>query len=150
LNNLIAPDEFVAVMEEAFARGQELTFTPSGQSMRPMLDGVEDKVTFSPKPDRLKKYDVAFYRRTSGQLVLHRVVGYRDDAYVFSGDNQYYYEYGVRHDDILAIMTAFTHKGRAHRVDEFGYRLYIRAMMLKKRLRILAVKIYRFCFHRSQ
>ena len=151
MNNQISFDEFAVILQETFDRGQDLTFTPSGRSMLPMLDGKEDKVTFSPKPDRLKKFDVAFYRRANGQLVLHRVVGFRDGAYVFSGDGQYFYEYGVRDGDVLAIMTSFTHKGRLHRVDEPGYRLYIRAMMLKKRMHILAAKIYhRFFPHRSQ
>ena len=151
MSNHIPPEEFVALLRETFDRGQELTFTPSGSSMLPMLDGAEDKVTFSPKPDLLKKYDVIFYRRANGQLVLHRIVGFKDGAYVLSGDGQYYYEYGVRDSDILAIMTAFTHKGKAHHVDEPGYRLYIRMMMLKKRLRILASKVYhRFFHHRSQ
>lgn len=148
MNKTIAPDEFVTILRDVFAQGRELTFTPSGTSMLPMLDGVEDKVTFSPKPERLRRYDVAFYRRRSGQLVLHRVVGFKDGAYVFSGDNQYYYEYGVRDSDILALMTSFTHNGKLHRVDEPGYRLYIRRMMLKKRMRIFAAAIYRRLFKR--
>ena len=151
MSNHIPPDEFVVLLQETFSRGLELTFTPTGRSMLPMLDGKEDKVTFSPKPDRLRRYDVAFYRRPNGQLVLHRVVGFKDGDYVFSGDGQYDYEYGVRENQILAIMTAFTHKGKPHRVDEPAYRLYIHAMMLRKRLRILLSKAYHHLFrHRSQ
>ena len=144
MSEIIAPAEFVAFMQEAFERGQELSFIPGGSSMRPMLDGVSDKVTFSPKPDRLRKYDCAFYLRPqTGQLVLHRMVGFtRDGGYIFSGDNQYYFEYGVEEKDVLALMTAFTHKGKAHSVDELPYQLYIRRMMLKKRLRIILSKIY--------
>ena len=68
--------------------------------MLPMLDGENDTVTFAPKPERLKKYDVAFYQRgETGQLVLHRMIGFsKDGGYIFSGDNQFYYEYGVTDD----------------------------------------------------
>ncbi len=126
-------------MQEAFSRGQELTFTPTGKSMLPMLDGVNDTVTFSPKPDKLRKYDVAFYQRDSGQLVLHRMVGFdKNGGYIFSGDGQYYYEYGIRDDNILALMTSFTHNGKNRDINEFFYRFYIRRMMIKKRLRIFA------------
>ena len=144
MSEYIAPSEFLELMQESFDRGQDLIFTPGGRSMLPMLDGKTDTVTFSPKPDKLKKYDVAFYiRRKSDQLVLHRMIGFTiDGGYVFSGDGQYYYEYGVTDDDVLALMTAFTHKGKHHKVTDFSYRFYIRRMMLKKRLRMLLSKIY--------
>lgn len=144
MSEYIAPYEFLELMQESFERGQELIFTPSGSSMLPMLDGKTDTVTFSPKPDKLKKYDVAFYiRRRTDQLVLHRMIGFsKDGGYIFSGDGQYDYEYGVKDDDVLALMTAFTHKGKYHKVTDFSYRFYIRRMMLKKRLRRLLSKIY--------
>lgn len=145
LNNIIEPEEFTAALSEAFDRGQDLIFVPSGVSMLPMLDGKTDKVTFSPKPDRLRKYDVVFYQRPgSGQLVLHRIVKLcNGGSYVMSGDNQYYYEFGITDDDILAIVTAFTHKGKERKPTDIGYRFYIRRMMFKKRLRMFAYKIYR-------
>lgn len=141
----LSNDEFVALLEDTFGRGQELIFTPSGTSMLPLLDGKRDKVTFSPKPERVRKYDVLFYRRPStGQLVLHRLVGFdKSGGYIFSGDGQYYFEYGIVYDDILAIMSAFTRKGRQHSVDDLSYRVYIRFMMMRKLLRIAASKARR-------
>lgn len=148
LSERISYSDFVAVMQEAFRRGQQLKFTPSGSSMLPMLDGKEDTVTFAPRPEKLKKYDVVFYRRVrTGQMVLHRLVGFaKDGTYIFSGDNQYYYERGVRDEDILALMVAFTHKGKPYSVNDYSYRLYIRRMMLKKRLRIFLLKVRRHLF----
>ena len=144
MSERISNAEFLAVMEEAFRRNQQIRFTPSGTSMLPMLDGENDTVTFAPPPDRLKKYDVAFYRRKNGQLVLHRLVRIDQDGdYVFSGDNQYFYEPGIRNEDILALMVAFTHDGKEYTVKDFSYRLYIRRMMLKKRLRMLASRLIR-------
>lgn len=145
LSEQIAPAEFVELLREAFGRGQELTFTPSGRSMLPMLDGKEDKVTLSPKPDRLRKYDVALYiRRGTGQLVLHRMIGFdRGGGYIFCGDGQYVYEYGVTDDDILALMTAFTHGGKEHGAGDRGYRSYCRRMLLGKRIRNFLKRIRR-------
>ena len=151
MNNIIPPDEFVAVLQDTFARGQELTFTPTGVSMLPMLDGKNDKVTFSPKPDRLKKYDVAFYRRPeNGQLVLHRMVGFtRDGGYIFSGDHQNYYEYGITDDDVLALMSSFTHKGQERSVKGFRYFIYCRLMLLKKNAIIFTRRIYHALFKKN-
>ncbi len=152
MSEIISPAEFVVVMQESFERGQELIFTPSGSSMLPMLDGKNDKVTFSRKPDKLKKYDVAFYvRRRTNQLVLHRMIGFtKDGAYVFCGDNQYDYEYGVGDDDVLALMTSFTHNGKTYRTSDLSYRFYIRRMMLKKRLRRFGGRVYHKLFDRKQ
>ena len=144
MSEIIANSEFIELMRETFDRGQELTFTPSGRSMLPMLNGTGDKVTLSSKPDRLKKYDVALYLRPgTGQLVLHRMIGFdRGGGYIFCGDGQYAYEYGICDGDILALMTAFTHEGMEHSADEPAYRRYYRRMLLKKKVKILLIRIY--------
>lgn len=150
MSEFIAPNDFIEVMQESFSRGQLITFTPSGNSMLPMLDGNNDTVTFSKKPERLRKYDVAFYQRPkSGHLVLHRMIGFTASGeYIFCGDNQYDYEYGIGDSDILALMTSFTHNGKERQVTDFSYRFYVRRMMLKKRVRIFASKIYHQLFDR--
>ena len=141
MNEIIAPDEFVKALEEAFESGHDLRFVPTGRSMRPMLDGDGDCVTLSPKPDRLRKNDVALYKRPkSGKLVLHRMIGFdKSGGYVFSGDSQYALEYGIKHEDILAVMTAFCHKGRERKVSDGDYCFYSRMILLPKApLRLLA------------
>nr|WP_316624244.1 S24/S26 family peptidase [uncultured Ruminococcus sp.] len=145
MSDRIPPEVFVDILRQSFERGQDIIFTPTGTSMLPMLDGKTDKVVFSPPPEKLKKYDVAFYRRKrTGQLVLHRMVGFdKNGGYVFSGDNQYYYEYGVGEEDIIALMTGFIRGDKRHETTELSYRCYIHKMMLKKRLRIFALKVYR-------
>ena len=148
MSESFAPDEFVAALEDTFGRGQELTFVPTGRSMRPLLNGSGDKVTLSPKPDRLRKYDVAFYRRPdSGKLVLHRIVGFdRDGGYIFSGDGQYTLERGIRDEDVLAVMSSFTHNGREHGVAGLRYGVYSRLIVMKKRPRRIAARIYHKLF----
>ena len=133
-----------------FQSGQAVTFVPSGTSMLPFLDGKTDKVTLSPKPLRLKKNDVAFYvRPKTGQPVLHRMIGFtKSGEYIFCGDNQLDYEYGIADDDILAVMTAFTHRGKEHQATERRYRFSIRLLWLKKRLRRCASKAYYRLFDR--
>ncbi len=140
----ISPAEFVSVMFECFDRGQDVEFTPQGTSMLPMLDGKSDKVTFTPKKGKLKKNDVAFYVRSkSGQLVLHRMVGFdHDGGYIFCGDNQVAYEYGVEDKDVLAVISSFTHDGKRYATTDFSYRMYVWRMMLKKRLKMFAIKVY--------
>lgn len=135
-------------MRESFERGQDVIFSPSGVSMLPMLSSEGDKVTLSAPPERLSRYDVVFYRRPkTGQLVLHRLIGFtKSGGYIFCGDNQYDYEYGIGDDDILALMTAFTHKGKEHTAKDLSYRFYIHRMMLKKRLHKFLARVYHKVF----
>ena len=59
---------------------------PVGVSMWPMLRNRRDAILVVPAPERLKRYDVALYRR--GQMmVLHRVLGLYENGYVICGDN---------------------------------------------------------------
>ena len=144
MSESLTPGEFIVLLSDTFERGQLFTFVPSGNSMKPMLDGKRDKVTFSPKPEKLNKYDVALYLRPkSGQLVLHRMIGFdKNGGYVFSGDNQYTYEYGITDDDILAVLSYFTRNRKEICPDSPGYKAYIRSMMVKKRLMSSAAYIY--------
>lgn len=150
MSEMIEAAEFVAVMQDSFLSGQQVTFIPSGTSMLPMLNGKDDKVTLAPKPEKLCQYDVALYRRPdTKQLVLHRVVRVgKDGTYVFSGDNQYYTEKGISDGDILAVTTAFTHKGKEILPNQLSYRVYVRIMMCKKTIRMLLHKIYRKIFRK--
>lgn len=59
---------------------------PVGVSMWPMLRNRRDAILVVPASERLKRYDVALYRR--GQMmVLHRVLGLYENGYVICGDN---------------------------------------------------------------
>ena len=116
-------DSLVPLFLERLAAGQNVKFSPQGVSMLPMLRQGIDTVTLSPLPDRLKKYDLPLYRRDDGKYVLHRVVDV-GDTYTCVGDNQFVLEHGLRHDQMIALVTGFTRGEKKHSVTELPYRLY--------------------------
>ena len=85
-------------------------------------------------PQKLKKYDLPLYRRDDGKYVLHRVVE-AGQTYTCIGDNQFVSEPGLRHDQMIALVTAFTRGKRTHQVTEPGYRLYCRLWHYSRPLR---------------
>jgi len=115
----------VPFIEEQLSVGGKVKFSPRGVSMLPMLRQGRDSVIFSPVPERLKKYDLPLYRRDNGKYILHRIVG-AGERYTCCGDNQYDYEYGLRHEQMIALVTGFTRGDKEHSVDEFAYKLYCR------------------------
>lgn len=117
LNNLMP------LFRERLAAGQKIQFSPRGVSMLPMLRQGIDSVILSPVPEKLKKYELPLYQRDDGKYILHRIVEV-DETYTCIGDNQFAYERGLRHDQMIAVVSAFTRGNREITVDHPVYRLY--------------------------
>ena len=118
-------EQLMPLFLEQFAQGKSVKFAPRGISMLPMLRQGIDCVILSPLPGKLQKYDLPLYRRDDGKYVLHRVVE-AGETYTCMGDNQFVPEPGLRHDQMIALVTGFTRGERMHQVTEPMYRLYCR------------------------
>lgn len=112
------------LMLETLEAGREVTFSPRGTSMLPMLCEGRDRVTLSKPSGALKKYDIALYQRRDGRYVLHRVVCV-GETYTMIGDNQFIFEKGILEDQIIGVCTSFVRKGKKTDVTNKRYRLYV-------------------------
>ena len=101
-----------------------LFYRIEGVSMQPMLRQKRDAVVIRLPQGRLKKLDVALYRRASGKYVMHRVVRVLPDGYVIRGDNCFFDETDITDREIIGVLTAFVRKGREREADDRLYRLY--------------------------
>lgn len=108
--------------------------------MSPMLRNGKDFVELSAPPQKLKKYDLPLYQRDNGEYVMHRVVR-TGKTYTCIGDNQFVLETGIRPDQIIAVVTAFTRKGKRYSVKNLSYRLYCRLWHFTRPLRKLRSKL---------
>lgn len=118
-------DDMMPLILKRLNDGHSVTFSPRGVSMLPMLREGKDTVTLSPLPERLKKYDLPLYRRENGQYVLHRIVKV-GESYTCIGDNQFRAEPGIKREQMIAVVTAFTRGKKQYSVNGMGYRLYCR------------------------
>ena len=64
----------VDCMLESFSLGKTYTYSPYSDSMLPTIQNGRYAVTFAPCPHP-KVHDIVFYRRKSGNYILHRIVG---------------------------------------------------------------------------
>lgn len=117
--------DLMPVFRETLAQGKTVRFSPRGVSMLPMLRQGKDTVILSPVTGKLKKHDIPLYRRDDGAYILHRIIA-AGDTYTCIGDHQYVYETGVRDDQIIGVVTAFTRGKREYSVTNLWYRLYVR------------------------
>lgn len=132
-------DELMPLMKECMAAGLPVKFSPRGTSMLPMIRQKIDCVELSFTTEPLKKYDIPLYQRDDGHYVLHRILEVVQSGekitYTCCGDNQFVYEPGVRHDRVIAVVTAFTRGDKMHTVKEPGYRIYCRFWHYSRPLR---------------
>lgn len=118
-------DSLVPLFKERLSAGQSVKFSPKGISMLPMLRQGKDTVTLSPITEKLKKYDIPLYRRDDGKYVLHRIVSV-GETITCIGDNQFKKEHGLRKEQMIAVVTAFTRGEKEYSVNRLSYKLYCR------------------------
>ncbi len=128
--------------EEILNRDGKYIFTPVGTSMLPLLRQHRDTVLVEKKIKRLKKYDVALYKRKNGEYVLHRIMKVGENDYTFCGDNHTTLEKGVKEEQVLGVMTAFWRDEKKIETTAFSYKLYTKIWCLSLNLRkvMLVVK----------
>ena len=99
--------------------------TTSGVSMYPMLRDRRDTIIVTRCEGRLKKYDVALYKR-GDSYVLHRVIKVLPDSYIIRGDNCIAKEYGITDANILGKLTGFMRGEKEINMSGAPYKLYSR------------------------
>lgn len=113
------------MIKEYLSVGKTVKIAPQGISMLPMIRQNVDRVVLSPITSKLNKFDLPLYQRDDGHFVLHRIVKV-GETYTCIGDNQFELEHGLRHDQMIAVVTAFYRGDKLHSVREPGYWLYCR------------------------
>ncbi len=115
--------ELAELIKLQLAEGGIAQLKVTGCSMLPMLREGRDSVTLVPVSGHRKKGDVILYQRKNGQYILHRIIRADGGSYICCGDNQFEKE-PVEHSQVVAVVSAFTRKGRHHKHTDLGYRVY--------------------------
>ncbi|MBQ2948874.1 MAG: S24/S26 family peptidase [Clostridia bacterium] len=122
--------------------GKEVSIIVTGSSMNPFLIHQRDTVFFR-RPDRpLRRGDIVFYQRDNGQYVLHRIVRVRGDMFDIIGDAQTEIEFGVRREQIFALITKVKRKGKLIRPGDFWWMFFERVWLRMIPLRRIISVVY--------
>lgn len=115
----------MSTFEEILEKDGKLVYKTKGISMNPMLYQNRDLVVIEVPQGRLRKYDVALYRRGKS-YVLHRVIGVNEDGtYSIRGDNTYSIE-TVPEEAVIGVLTGFVRDGRQYSVTDPEYQRYVK------------------------
>ena len=108
--------------------------------MEPAIRAKRDQAVFEAPKGRLRKYDVALYkRRNRRELLMHRVIKVLPEGYEIRGDNlrSSYLEY-VPEENILGVMTEIYRGNRRFRAHSILSMLY--CIFWQKYIRYLYMK----------
>lgn len=129
-------------LEQLLKEGNIIRIKPQGYSMYPLfIPGRDEALIESVEPSRLRKGDVALYRRDQGILVLHRICRINASGFYMVGDNQYEIEGPLRKDQIKGKLISFVRNGKEFSVRNPLYRLLAFLWLLLLPLRPVCFKI---------
>ena len=112
------------MLKELTEEGREVSMLIAGSSMSPFLIHERDMIYFK-KPDReLKKGDMVFFQRRSGQFIMHRIWKVRPEGYYIVGDAQTQIEGPVERDQIFALITKVRRKGKWLEPGDFWWEFF--------------------------
>lgn len=134
--------EYVSVMRELVESGKEVSMLVAGTSMTPFLGHQRDYIFFK-KPDReLRKGDMVFYQRLSGQYIMHRIWKVKPEGYYIVGDAQTQIEGPVSREQIFAIITKVQRKGKWIGPGDFWWEFFEKVWIRMVPMRPLVMRLY--------
>jgi hypothetical protein len=113
-----------------------------GVSMLPMLKNRRDTVVIRPKTERLKRLDVALYKRGDA-YVLHRVLEQTETGYIIRGDNCYSDEI-VPEETVIGVLTEFFQANKHVKCTDENYLAYARKRVKNYKIRRYFMKMRAF------
>lgn len=108
-------------------------FQTVGDSMEPLLHNRCSTVVIEKKKKPLKKYDVALFRRPTGEYVLHRVLKVLNDSYIICGDNRLRKE-KIPEEWIIGVMAGYfeTEENNFISCESRRYRRYLSILIWRR------------------
>lgn len=136
--------EYVSVLREIAEEGKVVSMRIAGSSMSPFLCHNRDYIYFT-KPDReLRRGDMVFYQRDTGQYVMHRIYKVGPEGYYMVGDAQTEIEGPLRREQIFARIIKVKRKGRILEPGSFWWEFFEHVWIRIIPFRHIAGKLYSF------
>ena len=134
--------EYLSMLRGLVEEGHEVSMLISGSSMSPFLIHQRDTIYFK-QPDRLlRKGDMVFFQRQSGQYVMHRIYKVKKDGYYLIGDGQTIIEGPIQRNQIFALVTKVQRKGKWLKPGNFWWEFFAHIWINAIPMRYLATWLY--------
>ena len=126
-------------IEEVLLTNGQYVGPTAGVSMLPMLKNRRDTIVVKPKTERLKRLDVALYKR-GNDYVLHRVLSPIEGGYLIRGDNCYADE-NVPEENVFGVLVEFFRKDKHILCTDKKYLRYAERRLKTYKIRRFFVRV---------
>ena len=134
--------DIVPIMEEILESGGQCRLKVTGYSMTPILKHKRDSVVLTTAKGKvLKRGDIVFIKRKSGEYVLHRVYKILENGFIMNGDAQTWTEF-VEFDQVIGIISQINRNSKDISVNNLFYKFIVNIWMLLRPLRKIIFKTY--------
>lgn len=116
--------EYVGVLKEMVEQGMEVSMTVAGTSMEPFLTDRRDRIYFQKPEEPVKKGDMVFFQRRTGEYVMHRVMKVKKQQYYLAGDHQTVLEGPIEKEQIFAKIVSVERAGVWISEDDSCWKFY--------------------------
>ena len=134
---------YISTLRELVREGHDVNLIISGSSMAPFLVHHRDTIIFGPVGRPLRRGDMVFYERPTGQFVMHRIRRVRPEGIYLIGDAQTTTEGPLPPDCVFAVVKQVCRKGvwldGRSRLWRFFATVWLRVIPLRR----LILKCYR-------
>ena len=140
MNHTADTSQYKYDIEQLLADGHPIRIRPQGYSMYPLFIPGRDEAIIEPvTPDRLRRNDVALYRRDQG--ILHRICRVTKEGFYLVGDNQSEIEGPLRPDQFRGKLAEVIRNGRQFSVQNPLYRFLTSIWLFLRPVRPLFHKV---------
>ena len=140
---LLNTREYISILKELVDEGREAGVVVAGSSMSPFLADKRDYIYFKAPYAPLKKGDMVFYVRKSGQYVMHRICKITDEGVFLTGDGQIEIEGPVDKSQIFAVVFKVKRKNKLIGPGDFIWEFFEHIWINIIPLRPYIMKVYR-------
>ena len=134
--------EYVSVLRDIAEEGKIVPMLIAGSSMSPFLCHNRDYIYFTRPERELRRGDMVFYQRDSGQYVMHRIYKVKPEGYYMTGDAQTQIEGPLRRDQIFARIICVKRKGKILEPGDFWWEFFEHVWIRIIPFRKLSGRIY--------
>lgn len=150
MGRIVDTREYVSVLRGLAEEGKVVSMRIAGSSMSPFLCHGRDYIYFT-RPDRdLKRGDMVFYQRESGQYVMHRIYKVGSEGYYMAGDAQTQIEGPLRREQIFARVIRVKRKDKILEPGDFWWEFFEHVWIRIIPLRSAVQRTYSFFARRGK
>lgn len=139
--------EYVGLLKQLVEEGETVSMRIVGSSMSPFLIHDRDLITFKAPDRELKKGDMVFFQRESGQYVMHRIYAVKPDGYYMVGDAQTEIEGPISREQIFAVIIKVRRKDKWMEPGDFWWnffeRVWINIIPVRKAVVVFYSLVYK-------